>query len=137
MASAAFRARLDRLPHRLLGLAVRRLDDDIRSDVATEWTAELDAILHQHHAGPVPLIRLLIGTRFVVGLLRTARITSGYLAAKPQLLDAGLRAAFRSTAPPDPTQAWGRGGVAAMFMSWLSVALLGAVGLPACACSGW
>jgi hypothetical protein len=127
LVSGSFRGRLDRLSHRVLAVAVRRLDEDIRPDVAPEWAAELDAILGQHRAGPLPLIRLVIGTRFAFGLLRTARVTSGYLAAKPQLLDAGLRAAFQSTAPINPAQVVK--GVAFQVLGGLTVPILGTIGL--------
>lgn len=97
-ASGRFRGWLDRLPHRLIQLAGRRLDDDFRSDVTAEWTAELDAILRQNRTSRLPLFRLVIGIRFAAGLLRTAKVTNGYLAGKPQHLASGLVADLRDFA---------------------------------------
>jgi hypothetical protein len=96
-------ARLDRLPHRVLRLAIRRLDTDVRADIAPDWTAELDAILQQHR-GRLPLSRVFAGARFAAGLLRTAKTTSGYLAAKPHLLDTALRVALQGSPQPETTR---------------------------------
>lgn len=64
------RARLEQLPSLLLAAAIRRLPEKIRADVAEEWRAELDHILHRFEA--YPLTRLLCGIRFAAGLLRAA-----------------------------------------------------------------
>ena len=124
--STTVHTRLDRLPHQLLRCAIRRLDADIRPDIAPDWTAELDAILHRHNAGPIPLIRLLAGAWFAAGLLRTAKLTSGYLAAKPQLLDTTLRAAFRGA--PEPEDNVSPGTAISIFLFWLIAALVLAAG---------
>ena len=70
MVSNEAKARLDRIPYGLLSIAVRRLPQQIRADVGQEWHAELDHILHRVEA--YPITRLLLGTRFALGLLRVA-----------------------------------------------------------------
>jgi transcriptional regulator with XRE-family HTH domain len=79
--------RLDALPRFLLRLARRRLPEDSRNDLYDEWSAELHAALHATEGRP--LARLILGTRFAAGLLRSARrIASGLGPA-------------RRTSPPD------------------------------------
>lgn len=70
LVSEEVRGRLDRLPHRLIRLAGRRLDPEIREDVVGEWIAELQTILDIHRATLLPITRLIIGTRYALGLLR-------------------------------------------------------------------
>lgn len=70
LVSEEVRGRLDRLPHWLIRLAGRRLDPEIREDAVGEWIAELQMILDIHRAGPLPITRLIIGTRYALGLLR-------------------------------------------------------------------
>jgi hypothetical protein len=67
--SQEVRARLDRLPHAVLYLAIRRLPVELRADVGKEWQAELDQILHRENLYPVT--RLIMGLYFAVDLLRT------------------------------------------------------------------
>ena len=115
LASSEIRGRLDRIPHRLIQLAARRLDERSRADSAAEWTAELRAVLRQHGADAIPLARLVIGIRFALGIVRAARTIDRDLqsavAAPPHPADtAGLLAAWaeaartatslRSVAPP-------------------------------------
>jgi hypothetical protein len=71
------RGRLDRLPHTLLRLAGRRLPHDVRDDLTDEWEAELGAILAQ--AAGLPITRLVVGTRYSLGLLRVAPRVAGEL----------------------------------------------------------
>lgn len=70
MVSEEVRARLDRLPAWLLSLAIRRLPAELRIEIGKEWRAELDYVLHR--AKLYPVTRLIKGTRFTAGLLRTA-----------------------------------------------------------------
>jgi hypothetical protein len=70
LVSEEVRGRLDHLPHALIRLAARRLPPDVREDLAEEWTAELHEILHGAEA--LPVTRLYRGTRYALGLLRTA-----------------------------------------------------------------
>jgi signal transduction histidine kinase len=50
-------------------LATRRVQADVRQDLADEWTAELHEILRGAEA--LPVTRLYRGTRYALGLLRT------------------------------------------------------------------
>jgi hypothetical protein len=70
MFSEEARARLDRLPHALLAIAIGRLPAEIRLDVGDEWQAELRHILRGAQAYPVT--RLIHGMRFALGLLWSA-----------------------------------------------------------------
>jgi len=70
MVSEEVRARLDRLPHAVLCLAIRRLPGELRADIGKDWHAELDHILHR--AKLYPVTRLIKGVHFGAGLLRTA-----------------------------------------------------------------
>jgi hypothetical protein len=68
--SEEIRYRLDRLPHGLIRLAVRRVPADLRGDLYDEWTAELHEVLRGAKAPPIT--RLVLGTFFAGGLLRVA-----------------------------------------------------------------
>jgi hypothetical protein len=70
MASKEVRARLDRLPRALIGLAVRRLPPELRDDLGDEWHAELDHILRR--AKLYPVTRIFVGTRYAIGIVRSA-----------------------------------------------------------------
>lgn len=72
LVSEEVRGRLDRLPHRLIRLAGRRFDSEIREDVISERIVELQAILDIHRAGPLPITRLIIGTHYALSLLRVS-----------------------------------------------------------------
>ncbi|MFI0481122.1 hypothetical protein [Actinomadura sp. 9N215] len=71
------RGRLDQLPYALLRLAGHRLPHDVRSDLMEEWEAELDAILIP--AAGLPITRLVVGTRYSLGLLRVGPRVAGEL----------------------------------------------------------
>ena len=72
MLSEELRDRVNDIPEWLIRCAGRRLSEDVRVQLVDEWTAELDAILDDHHAKLRPLTRLLIGIRYALGLLRAA-----------------------------------------------------------------
>jgi len=61
------RARLERLPGAIIGLAARRLPEAARADRKSEWDAELQGILAGNKDYPVT--RLFEATRFALGLL--------------------------------------------------------------------
>jgi hypothetical protein len=72
MVSEEVRDRLDRLPRAILHLAAWRLDPADREDTYNdEWLPELIEILTGDEARPIT--RLLVGTRFALGILATAR----------------------------------------------------------------
>jgi mycothiol system anti-sigma-R factor len=70
LVSEEVRQRLDRFPHALICLATRRLPDQLRAEQRDEWTAELYEVLRGAEA--LPITRLLRGTCYAAGLLRTA-----------------------------------------------------------------
>lgn len=72
MVSEEVRGRLERLPHTLIALAARWAPTEVRAELHDEWVAELHEILRGAEA--LPLTRLVIGTRFAVGQLSTARM---------------------------------------------------------------
>jgi hypothetical protein len=72
LVSEEVRTRLDRLPFFLIRVAGRRLDEGIRRETTSEWTAELNEILRRHRSSALPLTRLAIGTHYAFGLLRSA-----------------------------------------------------------------
>lgn len=72
LVSEEVRGRLDRLPYQLIRLAARHIPQDLRSDRTDEWEAELHEILRG--VGAFPITRLVKGTRFAFGLLRTASV---------------------------------------------------------------
>jgi hypothetical protein len=61
------RTRLDRLPYVLIRVAALRVPGAVRSDLTSEWDAELDFILHGTE--DLPLTRLLRGVNFSADLL--------------------------------------------------------------------
>ncbi|MGW3769947.1 hypothetical protein [Actinomadura verrucosospora] len=71
------RGRLDQMPRALLRLAGHRLPYDVRSDLVEEWEAELEAVLTP--AAGLPITRLIVGTRYSLGLLRVAPKVAGEL----------------------------------------------------------
>jgi hypothetical protein len=79
----------------LTGVAARRLPADVRDDIAEEWIAELHEILGGAEA--LPVTRLYIGTRYALGLLRTAPRIGGDIstsAATRAARETGLNARF-------------------------------------------
>ena len=64
------KTRLAHLPATLIRLAVTRLPKEARDDTAAEWLAELDSVLRDTDG--LPLTRLLVGTRYAMGLLWAA-----------------------------------------------------------------
>lgn len=87
--SEELRGRLDRLPRELLRLATCRLAAEIRDDVAEEWTAELQVILHNSEG--LPITRLCRGIRYALGLLRAAAGISIDISAAPLRLQDELQ----------------------------------------------
>lgn len=71
LVSAEIRGRLDKVPFVLLRLAGHRLGHAVRGELLEEWGAELHEILRGAEA--LPVTRLLIGTRFALGLLAAGR----------------------------------------------------------------
>jgi len=67
LVSKEIRGRLDKVPTAVLRLAGRRLGVAVRDDLLDEWGAELHEILRGVEA--LPVTRLLVGTRFALGLL--------------------------------------------------------------------
>lgn len=66
------RGRLDRVPYALLRLARRRVPRELRVCLYDEeWLPELHYIMKRDEA--LPISRLLMGTLFALGILRTAR----------------------------------------------------------------
>ncbi len=71
MVSEEVRDRLDHLPHAILRLAARRLTPGQRVTVyEEEWLPELTYILKG--AETRPITRLITGTRYALGILKTA-----------------------------------------------------------------
>ncbi len=75
MARAEAQTRLRSIPRGLIRLALGRVPEDLRDDLAAEWSTELDVVLTgtQH----LPLTALWRGITYSAGLLRT----SGQIAA--------------------------------------------------------
>ncbi|WP_194921610.1 PP2C family protein-serine/threonine phosphatase [Catenulispora rubra] len=67
LVSKEIRGRLDKVPAAILRLAGRRLGAAVRDGLLDEWGAELHEILRGVEA--LPVTRLLVGTRFALGLL--------------------------------------------------------------------
>jgi len=70
MCAEEINTRIGRLPNALIRVAALRLPRDVRSDLADEWTAELDFIISGTDG--LPVTRLVRGLRFAVSLLRVA-----------------------------------------------------------------
>jgi hypothetical protein len=70
MCEEEIETRIGRLPHALIRLAVLRLPQDVRSDLADEWTAELGFIVSETDG--LPVTRLLRGLHFAASLFRVA-----------------------------------------------------------------
>jgi hypothetical protein len=71
MISQEVRDRLDHLPHAILRLAACRLTPGQRSSIyQDEWVPELTYILKEADARPIT--RLIIGTRYALGILNSA-----------------------------------------------------------------
>lgn len=70
MVSEEVRARLDRLPQAIVGLAVLRLPCAVRDATRHDWLADLDILLHGDEA--VPVTRLFKGVSFGLSLLFSA-----------------------------------------------------------------
>jgi lipopolysaccharide/colanic/teichoic acid biosynthesis glycosyltransferase len=68
--SEEVRTRLERLPAAVIRFAGRRLPADVRDEWTDEWLAELAYILRGTES--LPISRLVRGTRFAVGHLRSA-----------------------------------------------------------------
>jgi acetyl-CoA synthetase len=71
LVSEELRSRLDRVPHAVLHVAIRRVSADVRQSVGDEWLAELHHIVA--NAKGRPIARLLSTTRYALGLLYKAR----------------------------------------------------------------
>ena len=71
MCAEEINTRIGLLPNALLRVAALRLPHGIRSDLADEWTAELDFIVSGTDG--LPMTRLLRGLRFATSLLLTAK----------------------------------------------------------------
>lgn len=72
------RDRLDEIPHAILGLAARMLDSGQRETVyRDEWLPELTYILKGSEARPIT--RLIIGTRYPVGIAVSTRRIARHL----------------------------------------------------------
>lgn len=69
--SEEVRGRLDQFPRTLICLAAARLPQEQREDHTDEWLAELHEILRGSEA--LPVTRVIIGTRYALGLLRAGR----------------------------------------------------------------
>lgn len=67
MCQEEMRTRLARLPGVVLRLAVLRLPQEVRDDVAEEWQAELNFVLSETDG--LPLTRLFRGARYALSLL--------------------------------------------------------------------
>ncbi|MEZ0110097.1 hypothetical protein ABH920_004111 [Catenulispora sp. EB89] len=67
LTSKEVRGRLDKIPVAILRLAGRRLGTAVRDDLLDEWSAELHEIMQGPDA--LPVTRVLVGTRFALGLL--------------------------------------------------------------------
>lgn len=70
--SEEVRERADRVPFWLIERAGRRLSPALRDELEGEWAAELHAILARRGADRLPVTRFVIGTRYALGLLRSA-----------------------------------------------------------------
>jgi DNA-binding transcriptional MerR regulator len=90
------RTRLSLLPNALTRLATLRLPEEIREDFADEWQAELAFVLRDTDG--LPLTRLFRGTRYAMGLVRSA----GGIARELSGIDEA--GACRDTALADVTQ---------------------------------
>jgi hypothetical protein len=62
--------RLSRIPFALIRLATARLPRELRDDMAAEWRAELNFLLHSTEG--MPLTRLLRGIRYSLGMVKSA-----------------------------------------------------------------
>jgi hypothetical protein len=82
MCQEEIETRLGRLPKALLGLAALRLPRDVRSDLASEWAAELDFVVSETDG--LPVTRLLRGLVFAGSLLRAAPSVARELAGSPR-----------------------------------------------------
>jgi RNA polymerase sigma-70 factor (sigma-E family) len=97
MVSEEVRARLDQLPFALLGLARRRLSDELQDDAGAEWHAELHYILRGAEA--LPVTRLFRGMRFAIGLLIAAPVVDRELAIKSEPESGEQRSSSSRQAP--------------------------------------
>jgi hypothetical protein len=68
--SNEIRARLDKIPHAIVQVAVLRLPVPLRRELSDEWSAELTEILRGHEA--LAVTRLWVGVRYSTGLLRSS-----------------------------------------------------------------
>lgn len=101
LVSGEIRGRLDRIPHTLIQRAGRRLGEEIRAEVTSEWAAELHVILDRHRGGAFPLTRLVIGARFAVGLLHAGATIDRTLSRNHRTVRK-LSQALRVLNPPGP-----------------------------------
>jgi hypothetical protein len=76
MARKEAQTRLSRIPRGLIRIALARVPEDLRDDLASEWTSELDFVLTGTEE--LPLTALWRGIRFAAGLLGS----SGEIAAR-------------------------------------------------------
>jgi len=70
MCQEEIRTRLGQLPRALIWLAARRLPKELRSDLAAEWTAELEFMVAKTEG--LPVTRFWRGLVYAGGLLRVA-----------------------------------------------------------------
>ena len=74
MCQEEIQTRLGRLPNLLIRLAALRLPRDVRSDLASEWLAEVDRIVSGTEG--LPVTRLLKGLRYAADLLRAGPLVA-------------------------------------------------------------
>jgi putative nucleotidyltransferase with HDIG domain len=110
-------SRLDALPRAAVRLACRRVPRSVRAGLADEWMAELIAILKSRE--PLPLTRLLAGTRFALGLVRAAPAVAAELtgrARRPRRRPDWMIAAVPVLAGSCTAAAWRLAGSFTMVM---------------------
>ena len=84
LVSEEVRVRLDRIPQALIGLAARRVAEDIRANRTEEWDGELYELLQQRRAAALPISRLVLGVNYALGILRSAGKVNDALSRYPR-----------------------------------------------------
>lgn len=82
MCQEEIRTRLGQLPRALIWLAARRLPKEVRSDLAAEWTAELEFMVAKTEG--LPVTRFWRGLTYAGGLLRVAPCVAQEMASAPE-----------------------------------------------------